>query len=108
MRTPWLLQLFGLEMLEVKHTNPENNPHSFTGARWLIRKKSKIYDMSKPMQVWRIRGDDMNSNKPLIMWERTEWENITTNSVQIVEAKSQKLLTSTIWGLDAQGGQQNV
>ena len=72
MRTPWLLQLFGLEMLEVKHTNPENNPHSFTGARWLIRKKSKIYDMSKPMQVWRIRGDDMNSNKPLIMWERTE------------------------------------
>lgn len=72
MRTPWLLQLFGLELLEVKYTNPENNPHSFTGARWLIRKKSQIYDMSKPMHVWRIRGGDMNPKAPLIMWERTE------------------------------------
>lgn len=70
MKTPLLLQFLGLELIEYSYENFENNPHAFSGTRWLIRKKSNIYDMSEPFTVWRIQGDDMNKKRPMVVWER--------------------------------------
>lgn len=66
MDTPLFLKWLGLELIETACFSSFNKS---SHNRLLIRRKSKIYDMSAPITVWRISGDDINPDKTMIVWE---------------------------------------
>lgn len=65
--TPWLLRLFNLELMEVNCTNPNNNPFTFVGVIWLIKKRNQTFDKNQ-IYTWRIQGKDKNKSTPMVLW----------------------------------------
>lgn len=66
-RTPLLLRVLNLELMEVKCTNPDNNPFTFVGVRWLIKRRNQTFDKNQ-IYTWRIQGTDKNKSTPMVLW----------------------------------------
>lgn len=69
-KTPLLLRLCGLEMLEVRFTNTDN-PHNFKGKRLFIRRKQEKLHLHEKIAAWRVQGDD-HKKSPMVLWERID------------------------------------
>lgn len=69
-KTPLLLRLLGLELLEVIFIH-KNLTHNVIGKRLFIRRKKERLHLHKPISTWRVQGDDLEK-APMVLWERND------------------------------------
>ena len=50
-----------------RNTAENNNPFTFVGVIWLIKKRNQTFDKNQ-IYTWRIQGKDKNKSTPMVLW----------------------------------------